>query len=121
MAIKTPAELKAKFETGKTPTYQDFVDVVDSELHKLLGNFPNPLPAVDGSQLLNIGAALPDPLPALDGSQLYNINPQEYNIPGNMPVPSYATAVSFVLNGDWTVSASEAADRVFLIGRRIRL
>lgn len=121
MTTKTPGELKAKFETGKTPTYQDFVDLVDSELHKLLGNFPNPLPAVDGSALLNIGTALPDPLPARDGSLLYNINPQEYNVPAGMPVPSYATATTFVLTGDYTVGAAIVANRVFLIGRRLEL
>lgn len=121
MTIKTPAEIKAKFETGKTPTYQDFVDLIDSHLSDLLGDFPNPLPAVDGSALLNIGSALPDPLPARDGSQLTNINPQEYNLPAGMPVPSYATANTFVLTGDYTVGAATVANRVFLIGRRLEL
>ncbi len=121
MSIKTLAELKAKFETGDQPTGADFVDLIDSFLHAQLGNFPNPLPAVSGAALTNIGSALPDPLPARDGSQLYNINPQEYNIPGAMPVPSYATATTFVLNDDWTSGSSDPAKRLLLLGRRIRL
>lgn len=121
MSVKTLAELKTKFETGDKPTASDFVDLIDSFLHAQLGNFPNPLPAVSGAALLDIGSALPNPLPALDGSALYNINPQEYNVPAGMPVPSYATATTFVLTGDYTVAAATVANRVFLIGRRIRL
>lgn len=121
MTIQTISALKAKFETGDEPTSQDFVDLIDSFLHAQLGNFPNPLPAVSGKQLLDIGNALPAILPARDGSQLTNINPQEYNVPGNMPVPSYATTTTFVLNGDWTSGASDSAARLLLPGRRVRL
>ena len=121
MAVKTLAELKQRFETGDIPQAQDFIDFMDSFLHAGLGNFPNPLPAVSGAALENIGDALPDPLPARDGSQLTNINPQEYNVPGAMPLPSYATANTFVLSGDFTVSASDPADQVFLLARRLRI
>lgn len=121
MAVKTLAELKQRFETGDIPQAQDFIDFMDSFLHAGLGNFPNPLPAVSGAALENIGDALPDPLPARDGSQLTNINPQEYNVPGAMPLPSYATANTFVLGGDFTVSASDPADQVFLLARRLRI
>lgn len=121
MTIKTLAELKAKFETGDRPTAADFVDLIDSFLHAQLGNFPNPLPAVSGAALLNIGSALPDPLPARDGSALTNINPQEYNTPAGMPTPSYATATTFVLTGDWTIGSAILAQRVFLVTRRLEL
>ena len=121
MTVKTLADLKARFETGDTPTAQDFIDFLDSFLHAGLGNFPDPLPAVSGADLEDIGDALPDPLPARDGSALTNINPKEYNVPGSMPVPSYATANTFVLSGDFTVSAADVNNRVFLIGRRLRI
>lgn len=121
MAIKTLAELKSKFETGDTPTGQDFIDFMDSFLHAQLGNFPNPLPAVSGAALTDIGDALPDPLPAVSGENLTNINPKEYNVPGGMPIPSYATSTTFVLTGDFTVSATDPNDRIFLIGRRLRI
>ena len=121
MSVKTIADLKARFETGDTPTGQDFIDFLDSFLHGGLGNFPNPLPAVSGEDLTNIGGALPDPLPARDGSALTNINPKEYNVPGSMPVPSYATANTFVLSGDFTVGATDVNNRIFLIGRRLRV
>jgi hypothetical protein len=52
-------------------------------------------------------------LPARDGSQLTNINPDEYNTPPSLPAPSYATANSFVLPGDWTGT--------FLVNRRLEL
>jgi len=121
MSVKTLADLKARFETGDTPTAQDFIDFLDSFLHAQLGNFPDPLPEVSGEDLTNIGDALPDPLPARDGSALTNINPKEYNVPGSMPVPSYATANTFVLSGDFTISAADVNNRVFLIGRRLRI
>jgi hypothetical protein len=121
MAIKTLAELKSKFETGDQPTAQDFIDFMDSFLHAGLGNFPNPLPAVSGADLENIGDALPNPLPARDGSALTNINPKEYNVPGSMPVPSYATANTFVLTGDFTIGATDPNNRIFLIARRLRI
>ncbi len=120
MTTKTQAELKAKFETGKIPTYQDFVDLVESILHVQLGNFPDPLPAVSGKNLKDIGDALPDPLPARDGKNLYNINPQEYNIPSGI-TPSYASANTFVVTGDYTSGAATVANRIFLVGRRLRL
>jgi hypothetical protein len=121
MAVKTLAQLKERFETGDTPTGQDFIDFLDSFLHGQLGNFPDPLPAVSGKNLLDIGEALPDPLPARSGENLTNINPGEYNVPGNMPIPSYATANTFVLTGDFTSGATDPADRIFLIGRRTRI
>jgi len=121
MSVKTLADLKARFETGDMPAAQDFIDFLDSFLHAGLGNFPDPLPAVSGADLEDIGDALPDPLPARDGSALTNINPKEYNVPGSMPVPSYATADTFVLSGDFTVSAADVNNRVFLIGRRLRI
>ena len=120
MTIKTTAELKAKFETRKVPVYQDFVDLVESILHAQLGNFPDPLPAVSGKNLKDIGDALPDPLPARDGKNLYNINPQEYNIPSGI-TPSYASANTFVVTGDYTSGAATVAKRIFLVGRRLRL
>ena len=121
MSVKTVAELKSRFETGDTPTGQDFIDFLDSFLHGQFGNFPNPLPAVSGKNLTEIGDALPAVLPARDGSLLTNINPKEYNVPGSMPVPSYATANTFVLSGDFTVSATDVNNRIFLIGRRLRI
>ena len=120
MTVKTQAELKAKFETRKVPIYQDFVDLVESILHAQLGNFPDPLPAVSGKNLKDIGDALPDPLPARDGKNLYNINPQEYNIPSGI-TPSYASANTFVVTGDYTSGAATVAKRIFLVGRRLRL
>ena len=120
MTVKTQAELKAKFETRKTPVYQDFVDLVESILHAQLGNFPDPLPTVSGKNLKDIGDALPDPLPARDGKNLFNINPQEYNIPSAV-TPSYASANTFVVTGDYTSGAATVANRIFLVGRRLRL
>lgn len=102
MSIKTPAELKAKFETGDLPTAADFVDLIDSFLHAGLGNFPATLPACSGANLTNLSGALPNPLPAISGENLTNINPEEYNTPAGMPAPNYATSTSFVVNGDWT-------------------
>lgn len=121
MAVKTIAELKQKFESGDKPTAQDFADLIDSFVHITGNNIPDPLPAVSGKNLNDIGAALPAVLPARDGSLLTNITPGEYNVPGNMPVPSYAAATSFVLTDDWTVGAADLAKRVFLDGRRLEL
>lgn len=120
MTVKTQAELKAKFETRKVPTYQDFVDLVESLLHAQLGNFPDPLPAVSGKNLKDIGDTLPNPLPARDGKNLYNVNPQEYNIPSGI-TPSYASANTFVVSGDYTSGAAAIENRIFLAGRRLRL
>ena len=120
MTVKTQAELKAKFETRKVPVYQDFVDLIESILHAQLSNFPDPLPAVSGKNLKDIGDTLPDPLPARDGKNLYNINPQEYNIPSAV-TPSYASANTFVVTGDYTSGAATVANRIFLVGRRLRL
>ncbi len=104
MTVRAISELKLLFEKGDKPTAQDFVDLIDSFLHAQGGNFPNPLPAVSGKQLTNIGDALPNPLPARDGSLLTGIAPSEYNVlPGN-PTPAYASATSFVLTGDFTGS-----------------
>lgn len=119
MAIKTVAELKTKFETGDKPTGQDFIDLIDSFLHAGFSNWPATLPASNGAALT--GITVPNPLPAVDGGALYNINPQEYNAPGAMPAPSYATATTFVVAGDWTAASAVVAQRVFLIGRRLRL
>lgn len=113
MSIKTPAELKAKFETGDLPQAADFVDLIDSFLHAGLGNFPATLPACSGANLTNLSGALPNPLPAISGENLTNINPEEYNTPAGMPAPNYATSTSFVVNGDWTV--------FFLESRRLLL
>lgn len=98
MASKTVAQLRAKFETGDTPTAQDFVDLIDSFLHAQLGNFPNPLPAVSGEKLLNVADALPNPLPALDARNLINVQQAQWVTV--LATPSYATATSFVLTGD---------------------
>ncbi len=113
MTIRTVAELKTFFESADQPTQQQFFDWLESFLHAGLANFPDPLPAVSGENLTNLDNALPDPLPARDGSQLTNINPAEYNTPPGLPVPSYATANSFVLPGDWTGT--------FLVNRRLEL
>jgi hypothetical protein len=113
MTVRSVADLRLLFEKGDEPTQQDFVDLIDSFLHAQGGNFPNPLPAVSGAALKNIGDALPNPLPARDGSQLTGITPAEYNVaPGN-PAPSYASPTSFVLTGDHTAA--------YLHGRRIEL
>ena len=118
---KTPAELKQKFEAGDKPTAQDFIDLIDSLLNVVGTNFPNPLPAVSAEKLTKVGDALPAILPARDGSQLTNINPAEYNVPPNMPLPSYATATTFVLTGDWTIGSAVLAQRAFLKKRRLEL
>lgn len=94
MAIKTIAELKAKFETGDTPQAADFIDLIDT-LYSA-ENFPNPLPAVSAESLTNI--PIPNPLPALDGGALYNINPAEWAT--HVGTPNYASATTFVLTGD---------------------
>jgi len=118
---KTPAELKQKFEAGDKPTAQDFIDLIDSLLNVVGTNFPNPLRAVSAEKLTKVGDALPAILPARDGSQLTNINPAEYNVPPNMPLPSYATATTFVLTGDWTIGSAVLAQRAFLKKRRLEL
>lgn len=104
MAVRSVSDLRLLFEKGDKPTQQDFVDLIDSFLHVQAGNFPNPMPAVSGKNLLDIGDALPNPLPARDGSLLTGIAPSEYNVISGNPTPSYATATSFVLTGDFTAS-----------------
>lgn len=76
MAVRTKAELIALFETGDRPSEQDFIDLIDSFLHATGEDWPVPLPAADLSQ--GTGTPLPDPLPALDGRNLLNISPQEW-------------------------------------------
>lgn len=112
MTARTIEELRTKFETGDRPTAADFVDLIDSFLHAGLSNFPNPLPAVSGKNLTNIGDALPAVLPARDASELLNISPEEYNVLTGV-VPNYVSATSFNVAGDRTSQ--------FRPGQRIRI
>lgn len=58
MAVKSAAELKAKFETGDQPTAQDFIDLIDSILLANFENWPATLPAASGANLTDIEQAL---------------------------------------------------------------
>ena len=111
MTIRTAVELKALFETGDRPTQQDFVDLIDSLLHTLGDNFPNPLPAVSAANLTNL--PIPDPLPAVSGEFLTNINRSDWV--AISAVPSYATSTSFVVTGNFTGVS------YFVAGRRVRI
>jgi len=97
-AAKTAAELKAYFQSGKRPTQSHFEDLIDSMYLSNGDNFPDPLPAVDGSALTSIPT--PDPLPAVDGSALTGIITSEWQAVSG--TPNYATATSFVFSGDKT-------------------
>lgn len=96
MTAKTLAELKAKFETGDTPTAQDFIDLLDSFFAVSEENWPATLPASSAANLTDI--PIPDPLPAVSGELLKNINPSEYFVPTTQP--SYSDATHIVVSGD---------------------
>lgn len=99
-AEKTATELKAYFEAGKRPTQSNFVDLIDSMYLTNDDNWPAILPASDASNLTNI--PIPDPLPAVDGGALTGIVVDEWkDVPTSC---TYATATSFVFNGDQTSS-----------------
>ena len=111
MTIRTAVELKALFETGDRPTQQDFVDLIDSLLHAVGDNFPNPLPAVSAANLTHL--PIPDPLPPVSGEFLTNINRSDWV--AISAVPTYATSTSFVVTGDYTGVS------YFVVGRRVRM
>jgi len=111
MTVRTAVELKALFETGDRPTQQDFVDLIDSFLHAVGDNFPNPLPAVSAANLTHL--PIPDPLPPVSGEFLTNINRSDWV--AISAVPTYATSTSFVVTGDYTGVS------YFVVGRRLRM
>ena len=96
MTVQSVDYLKALFERGDKPSNQDFIDLIDSFVHQLGGNMPNPLPAVSAENLTNI--PLPDPLPALSGENLINVQPSQWHKNGD--TPGIKTSVSFVVEGD---------------------
>ena len=109
MAVRTIAELKAKFEAGDKPTQQDFWDLFETML--TLETWPNPLPASSAQNLTNI--PIPNPLPPVSGEFLTNINRSDWvEVPS---APTYSTSTSFVVSGDY------AGLSYFVPGRRIRI
>lgn len=111
MTVRSKAYLKTRFESGDKPTAQDFVDLIDSLLSADLEDFPEALPPVDASALVNL--PIPDPLPAVSGEFLTNLNRSDWV--AISAVPSYATATSFVVSGDFT------GPQYFVVGRRVRI
>lgn len=106
---RTRAYWHKRLKTGYRPTAADFADLVAS--FSLPGELPDPLPKRSAVNLTDI--PIPDPLPAVSGANLLNINPSEWRrvaVP-----PSYATATSLLLAGDYTaVLAPELRVRVRL-------
>lgn len=69
MTVRSKAELKALFEKGDQPKAQDFVDLIDSLLSANGEDWPDPLPASSGKNLIEIAKEqVPNPWAVVAGT-----------------------------------------------------